>query len=490
MEILDLLDDGVELLALGLVHDVGVVHPDQSAVRRSHRHVQLVDLGELCSLGVGGAGHPSELVVHPEVVLEGDRGEGLVLLLDPEPFLRFDRLVEPVRPAAARHQTAGELVDDDDLAVLGDVVHVLLEEGVGAQALVDVVERVDVLGVVEVADRKELLAAGDPGLGQGHRLRLLVDDEVALPDLLDLVELALGDRRRPGEPGDDPVDLVVEVGRLLGRPGDDQRGPRLVDQDRVDLVDDGVVELALDQLLEREAHVVAQVVEAELVVRPVRDVREVRLAPLARPEPRQAGVGRHVGRVVEERSLVLDDRDRQPELMKDRAHPLGVAPRQVVVDGDDVDAPAGEAVEDRGQGRDEGLALAGGHLRDLALVEHHAAHELDVEVAHAEPPAADLPHHREDFGEDLVEVGPFLELLPELVRAPPEGLLGPASDLGLQRVDGGHPGPHPLDIALVLGSEDLAEDEIDHDGPHCTPPKQAGPAESPISPALTSPAPE
>ena len=244
VELLDLLHDGVELLALGLVDDVRVVHADERPVGRDHRHVQLVDLGELRGLGIGGARHAGELVVHPEVVLEGDGGEGLVLLLDPEPFLRLDRLVEAVRPPAARHEPAGELVDDDDLAVLRDVVHVLLEQRVGAEALVDVVERVDVLGVVEVPDREQLLAPRDAGLGQGHRLRLLVDDVVALPDLLDLVELALGDRGRAREPGDDPVDLVVEVGRLLGRTRDDQRGPRLVDQDRVDLVDDRVVELA------------------------------------------------------------------------------------------------------------------------------------------------------------------------------------------------------------------------------------------------------
>ena len=32
---------------------------------------------------------PGELVVHAEVVLEGDGREGLVLLLDPHAFLRF-----------------------------------------------------------------------------------------------------------------------------------------------------------------------------------------------------------------------------------------------------------------------------------------------------------------------------------------------------------------------------------------------------------------
>jgi hypothetical protein len=61
---------------------------------------------------------PDELAVHAEVVLEGDRGERLVLVLDLHAFLGLDRLVQAVGPAPARHQAAGELVDDDDFAVL------------------------------------------------------------------------------------------------------------------------------------------------------------------------------------------------------------------------------------------------------------------------------------------------------------------------------------------------------------------------------------
>jgi hypothetical protein len=45
---------------------------------------------------------------------------------------------------------------------------------------------------------------------------------------------------------------------------------------------------------------------------------------------------------------------------------------------------AGQGVQNHGQGGDQGLALAGLHFRDLALVQDHAAHELDVEMAHAE----------------------------------------------------------------------------------------------------------
>ena len=101
--------------------------------------------------------------------------------------------------------------------------------------------------------------------------------------------------------------------------------------------------------------------------------------------------------------------------VEDRTHPLRVAPGQVVVDGDDVDAAPGQRVEDRRQRRDEGLALAGPHLGDLALVEDGAAHELDVEVAHAERPLHGLAGHREDLGQDVVE-GLLEPLVLALVR--------------------------------------------------------------------------
>ena len=46
-------------------------------------------------------------------------------------FLGFDGLVEAVGPAAAGHQAAGELVDDDDFAVFDHVFDVALVERSG-----------------------------------------------------------------------------------------------------------------------------------------------------------------------------------------------------------------------------------------------------------------------------------------------------------------------------------------------------------------------
>ena len=86
--------------------------------------------------------------------------------------------------------------------------------------------------------------------------------------------------------------------------------------------------VALDHRLEIELHVVAQIVEAELVVRAVGDVAARRLAWRSRSP-----------------CVVLDDADREAEELVEPAHPLGVAAGQVVVDGDDVNAAAGERIE-------------------------------------------------------------------------------------------------------------------------------------------------
>ena len=185
----------------------------------------------------------------------------------------------------------------------------------------------------------------------------------------------------------DFADARVLVGGLVGGAGDDERGAGFVDEDGVDFVDDGVVVAALHAILDFELHVVAQVVEAEFVVGAVGDV---------------GGIGGAALVVVE---VVDDDADGEAEELVDLAHPLGVALGQVVVDGDDVDAVAGERVEIAGEGGDEGFAFAGLHFGDFALVQDHAADELHVEVAHLDGAPAGLADDGEGFGQDLVEGG-------------------------------------------------------------------------------------
>ena len=142
---------------------------------------------------------------------------------------------------------------------------------------------------------------------------------------------------------------------------------------------------ALHEAFERDGHVVAQVVEAELGVRPVRDVGVVRL--LARPE----------------RHHVLDRAGAHAEHLEDGLRPLLVALGEVVVDRDEVRAAAGERVQVQRLRRDERLALAGLHLGDVALVEDDAAHQLHVEEADADRALEGLANGRERLEEEVVE---------------------------------------------------------------------------------------
>ena len=176
----DFVDQRVELGVLVAEDQVRVVVADHRPVGGDGDHLEAVDLVELLLLGHGRAGHAGQLVVEAEVVLEGDRGQGHRLALDAQAFLGLDGLVEALRPAAAGHLAAGELVDDDDLAVLDDVVAVALVERVRPQRLLEVARQARVgADVVDVGDAEQLLDLVDALFGGRDGVLLEVDEVVA-----------------------------------------------------------------------------------------------------------------------------------------------------------------------------------------------------------------------------------------------------------------------------------------------------------------------
>ena len=76
----NLIGDGAVLGIDRAVHEVVMVFTDHRLVGRNDLHGQVVDLAELGILGDGGTGHAGKLIVEAEVILQGDRGERLVLL--------------------------------------------------------------------------------------------------------------------------------------------------------------------------------------------------------------------------------------------------------------------------------------------------------------------------------------------------------------------------------------------------------------------------
>ena len=330
---------------------------------------------------------------------------------------------------------------------LDHVVLVLVEQVVCAQRRHQVMEQQDVGRVVErraLGEQahvlEDLLGLLVTGFRQLDLVTLLVDPEVALG--LRLVGLGLFlhavEQRRHR------VHADIQFRMVLGLTADDQRRARLVDQDRVHLVDDGVREAALHALAGLVDHVVAQVIEAELVVGAVRDVGRVRLL---------LQVVRHLRQV---------DPDRQPQIVVEPTHPLGIALREVVVDRDQMDALPGQGVEVDRQGPGQRLALAGPHLGDLAFVQREPADQLHVEVPHPERALRRLAHGGEGLGQQRLErlAGRVPGL--ELVRLILQRVVGQRRHGGLERVDVDDRPPVLLQQSLVATAEDFLEDTCQH----------------------------
>ena len=191
--------------------------------------------------------------------------------------------------------------------------------------------------------------------------------------------------------------FLVETG--CRRAADDERSPGFVDQNGVHLIDDRKVIIALHLVLGTTGHaVVAQVVESKLRVGAVGDVAVVLLAPLR---------GVHV---------IDNATHREAKQLVDGAHPFAVTLSKVVIDGDHMDTPAAQGVEINRQGGDECFTFTSGHFRDAAVVQGHAADELDVVGDHlpvevvashmhlrTAKPSAGVFHHGECLGKEAFQ---------------------------------------------------------------------------------------
>ena len=230
---------------------------------------------------------------------------------------------------AAEHDTTGELVDDQHFAVFDNIVHVALHNADGANRLVDVVLNGEVFRIHQVVNIKEFFCFCNTLFGQRRGLGFFVHDIIAVGvNQIFRVEFGVELFYRDFFQGFcKRVRNFIKVGGFVARAGNNQRGSRFINQNRVHFVDNRKAVTALDALFGVKHHVVTKIVKAHFVVGAVSDVRRVsRLALL-------------IG------AFVHDKTDGKAHEAVKFAHPLRVTARQIVVDGDNVHAFSGKCVE-------------------------------------------------------------------------------------------------------------------------------------------------
>ncbi|OPZ69589.1 MAG: hypothetical protein BWY83_01927 [bacterium ADurb.Bin478] len=145
------------------------------------------------------------------------------------------------------------------------------------------------------------------------------------------------------------------------------------------------------------AHIIAQIIESELIVGAIGNVGIVDLAPFRRIQ------------------LVVQRLGGQAEELVDLAHPLAVALGEIIVHRDQMGALSGQSVQIERHGGHQRFSFTGSHLGDFAFMQDDAADQLHVVRHHipfhlltadhpffAQQAATGLFHRRERFRQKII----------------------------------------------------------------------------------------
>ena len=119
----------------------------------------------------------------------------------------------------------------------------------------------DVGRIIQIVDLKKLFSQGDPFFSHGQGFCLLINI---------IVNVIL-------EIGNDPVHLIVEFRVHVGRAGNNQRRSGFIDQNTVHLINNGIIEISLTEILLGKLHIVPEIIKTELIVGAIGDIGMIRL---------------------------------------------------------------------------------------------------------------------------------------------------------------------------------------------------------------------
>ena len=177
------------------------------------------------------------------------------------------------------------------------------------------------------------------------------------------------------------------------------------------------MERPLDHLVQRDHHVVPEVVEPEFIVGAVGDVR---------------CIGRLPGGIIH---IVDDQPYRKAQEPVHPAHIFAVPAGQVVVDGDHMDPFPFQGIQIGRQGSHQGLPFTGTHLGDVPPVEDTAPDQLHIEMAQPQHPAGSFPDHGEGFRQQVVQGLPFGQAQLEFLGLGTQTGIAEAGHFRFQRID-------------------------------------------------------
>ena len=271
--------------------------------------------------------------------------------------------------AAAIHETAGEFINDNDFPVLDYIVFIAGHHGLCTECLDKEMIQLQILCIIEVLYMQQLFHLCHTGFGRCYRLLLLIDGVVFLFFQL----------------WDEFGDGVVVICRFLPRTGNDQRCTSFIDQDGVHFIDQAVVQRTLYHLIEGSDHVITQVIKTEFIICSVGDIRIVCDFSLV------------------EIQIMNNKADGETQKFVYLSHPFAVSFRQIIIDGNNVDALSFQRIQIDRCRSNQRLAFTGTHLSDVTAVQNNTANQLGIEVTHPQHAARGFTNDRKSLRQDIIQ---------------------------------------------------------------------------------------
>ena len=231
-------ENSAKFFTLSTINQVWLIIANHRHVGRYDHHLKSINLLEFHSFSVCSTRHTGQLIVQPEQVLEGNRCEGLIFLLNWNTFFGFYSLVKAFSPTPPCHHTPGELIDNHDLTIANDVIDITLKQGVGTQCCIQMMHQTDVANIIETRSlvqqpclEQHRFGAFVAVFSQKDLLVLLIDREITWTLFFILSH----------QFWDDVIDLHIQISTVVGRTRYDQWCSGFIDQDGVHFVYDSKI---------------------------------------------------------------------------------------------------------------------------------------------------------------------------------------------------------------------------------------------------------
>ena len=372
-------DNGGGFFGRRAVNRIILIGARNIRIGRNFEHIEAVNIHKFFRLGQRRAGHARQCLIKAEVILKRNAGQSLVFRLNGDIFFCFQSLMQPVGKTPPFHHAAGKFINDNHLTRLtgtaNNIITVFLEQNMGAQRIGDVMHKRDILNVV---NRGVFFQKAVFNKQFFHMLIAVIRQIDGFGFLVQFVIVFAQLRNQF-------INADIEVGAVFQRPGNNQRGARLVNENAVHLINNGKAVAALAHIGARIFHIVAQIIKTQLIIGGIGNVCRI------------SAFARFIIHIMDNTA------DAQPQSLMHDTHPIGIALGEIIIDRHHMHGAARQGVQITRQSGDQCFAFAGFHFRNGAIMQHHAANHLHIIMALAQSAARRFAHRGKGFFKNIVK---------------------------------------------------------------------------------------